>query len=177
MATRELRDAEEEFRKRGTVPHQSTGLEFHPVGLLNSPDYVYEIVPLCAQLRIEFTNRNRLEEIQREWDCPDFTPWHPGFTPKEHQEMLDRQWRLEWQRKQEDKNHRWRIVELVVLGFVSILIAGAFTIVGAYIQRSSTSTVILVTTPIATTAGSTPIPSTVTPIPLSTAGTAGSQPQ
>jgi hypothetical protein len=48
IATRELRDAEEEFRKTGTVPHQSTGFEFPPAGLDNSPDYVYEIVPLCA---------------------------------------------------------------------------------------------------------------------------------
>lgn len=31
--------------------------------------------------------------------CSDFTPWKQGFTPKEHWEMLDRQWRLEFERK------------------------------------------------------------------------------
>jgi hypothetical protein len=34
-------------------------------------------------------------EILRERSCDGFTEWKQGFTPKEHIEMLDRQWLIE----------------------------------------------------------------------------------
>ena len=27
-------------------------------------------------------------EMTKEWDCASFDHWHQGFTPKEHQEMI-----------------------------------------------------------------------------------------
>jgi hypothetical protein len=80
-------------------------------------------------LRIEFTKRNRLEEIQTERECPGFTLWHPGFTPKEHQEMLDQQRLLEWQTEREDSDRRNRRLEL----WVALIAAGVFTVIGAAI--------------------------------------------
>ena len=34
-----------------------------------------------------------------EKECKHFTEWHRGFTPKEHQEMIDRKWILEYQER------------------------------------------------------------------------------
>ena len=41
-------------------------------------------------------------------ECKKFTPWHQGFTPKEHQEMLDRQWMLKHQAKVDRRDRKWR---------------------------------------------------------------------
>jgi hypothetical protein len=91
-------------------------------------------------LQIEFPEENTFEAIQEERECPDFTEWHPGFTPKEHQEMLDRQRLLEWQAEREDDDRKWhakqreedksiRRLEL----WTAVIIAGGFTVVGATI--------------------------------------------
>jgi hypothetical protein len=40
--------------------------------------------------------------------CNSFTKWQMGFTPKEHREMLDEQWRLSFQAKREDEDRKWR---------------------------------------------------------------------
>ena len=84
--------------------------------------------------------------IQKERDCNQFTEWRQGSTPKEHQEMIDREARLKWQAEREDADRKWRddqrredrrwhIIELVVFGVLSVLIAGGFTILGALISR------------------------------------------
>lgn len=46
-------------------------------------------------------------------------------------EDADRKWREE-QRK-EDKH--WRIIEIIVIGLISVLVAGGFTLLGAFISR------------------------------------------
>ena len=76
----------------------------------------------------------------------NFTTWIQGSTPKEHREMLDRQWMQEqeekrvaedrdWRERERKSNTRWRLIELFILG---ILLAVA-TIVGAFIERSGSS--------------------------------------
>jgi len=86
-------------------------------------------------------------------ECPDFTPWFLGFTPKEHREILDRQKLLEWQATREDEDRRWRadeagkdrawrekqaqgegiwrLVQVVVFGVVGAMVA----ILAALIER------------------------------------------
>ena len=56
--------------------------------------------------------------IQRERTCKKYTEWYQGFTPKEHQERLDRKW-----------ERKWRLLELGLLA----LMGGAFTALGAWI--------------------------------------------
>lgn len=40
--------------------------------------------------------------------CSDFTPWIQGFTPKEHREMIDRQWMQKHLEEREDADRKWR---------------------------------------------------------------------
>ena len=91
--TRELLDAEEGLRKKGDVPRQSVG--DGPFARTSRPPYVYDCIPLCARLQIEFPQENAIETIQEERECREFMQWHPGFTPKEHLEMLNRQFLME----------------------------------------------------------------------------------
>lgn len=79
-----------------------------------------------------------------------FVRWNPLLTPKEHREMLDRQWmreqeekRLEsdrrwqkgmrreerkWRKSQRKEERIWRVVDLAILG---VLVSGATLIAGA----------------------------------------------
>jgi len=41
--------------------------------------------------------------------------------------MLDRKW-----------EKKWRIIEIIVLGIFAVIVAGGFTVLGAFLQRGST---------------------------------------
>ena len=71
-----------------------------------------------------------------------------GFSPKEHREMMDREWMLKWQadreeadrkwrEKQRQEDKQWRRIELIVIGIIGVLVAGGFAVLGAFIQRGS----------------------------------------
>ena len=87
--TRELCESESDIRYSGKLPSQGGY-------------YIYEERPLCfqrqSQFRIDtmeavagsFSADQRLEVFSRERECSAFTEWQQGFTPREHQEMLDR---------------------------------------------------------------------------------------
>ncbi|MFC1968596.1 hypothetical protein ACFLVX_04335 [Chloroflexota bacterium] len=84
-----------------------------------------------------------LRAIQKDRICPPegkelgFTDYQQGFTPKEHREMLDRkEWR-DWQERQRKEDKRWRLIELIVIGIITVVVAGGFTILGAFIERGS----------------------------------------
>lgn len=88
--------------------------------------------------------------VRRDRTCPSWTKWQQGFSPKEHRELLDRQWmrkqeeqRLDadrrWQRRmrRDERNWRasvrseerwWRVGELLVLG---VFVSGATLLAGA----------------------------------------------
>ena len=51
--------------------------------------------------------------------------------------MLDRQRWQEWHEEQRREDKRWRVIELIVIGIITIVIAGGFTILGAFIERGS----------------------------------------
>ena len=51
--------------------------------------------------------------------------------------MVDRQKFMEWQERQRKDDGHWRIIELIVLGFIAVVVAGGFTILGAFIERGS----------------------------------------
>lgn len=63
---------------------------------------------------------------RRDRVCTRQTELVVGFTPKEHREMIDRKW-----------ERKWRVIELIVLGVIAVLVAGGFTILGAFIERGS----------------------------------------
>ena len=57
-------------------------------------------------------------------DCPEWTPWQQGFTPKEHREMLNRKEEREWNRalveRLEDTRARREGLHLLV----TVIVAG-----------------------------------------------------
>ena len=74
-----------------------------------------EKMPLCFLMLIDFrahiagaADEQRRDALNAERECADFTPWRQGFSPKEHQEMLDRQWMLDFQTRREDADRTWR---------------------------------------------------------------------
>lgn len=137
--SRELVEVEGPLRQSANAPMPRTPTE---------PRELYERTPLCfaraRQLQDEVSNDDRhelLRVFQRDRDCPSFTTWQQGFTPKEHRDMLDRQWLLEREERRDKEQRQWqtrqRIIDLVVLGLIATLVAGGFTVLGAFIERGS----------------------------------------
>lgn len=86
------------------------------------------------------------DAINKERQCEGFVKWSQGFTPKEHQDMLDRQWKVEYERRrdQEDRewrdrkdkeDRRWKVLELIVMGGIVTLVSVIAQLVAAYIAR------------------------------------------
>ncbi len=134
-----------------------TGTDFREKGMValgrqvgRNQYQLHELQPLCfvqrynlrSEIKSEFASGKNevgciLQVISKERECGKFTAWQQGFTPKEHYEMLDRQRWQDWQEKQRRSDKRWRIIELIVLGFIVTIIAGGFTVLGAFIGRGS----------------------------------------
>lgn len=64
---------------------------------------------------------------KKERGCKQWVKWQQGSTPKEHQEMMDREARLKWQAEREDADKKWRARQ----DWRLVIIAGIFTILGA----------------------------------------------
>ena len=69
--------------------------------------------------------------ICKERDCPSFTPWRQGFSPKEHREMIDRKEIQDWKERQQQDERRFQVIMAILLA----LVAGLFTLLGAYIAK------------------------------------------
>jgi hypothetical protein len=75
--------------------------------------------------------------IQDDRSCPKkgglygFTKYYQGFTPKEHREMLDKQWQLDQEERRRISDRNWHITEAVILALVGAIIA----LVSAFISR------------------------------------------
>jgi hypothetical protein len=98
---------------------------------------IYEL-PVCfmqvIDLRYEFKNDTPqiTPVIQQSRECNEFVKWKQGFTPKEHREMIDRQWMQkhqeehekadkEWREKQEARHSREEWLRYIFLGIVTIV--------------------------------------------------------
>jgi hypothetical protein len=104
--TREKMEADSDVRNDGYL------LTADPSG----KGTVYEKYPVCFVHAINFLkelgrtpNEERVKGfITRTIRCEKYTEWQPGSTPKEHQEMLAEQVRLEWQAKREEADRTER---------------------------------------------------------------------
>jgi len=130
--SRELREAEGEYRKRGLRIAIS---EHIPICFAQVRDFREEIIKEKGASDLDSVDV--IPFVSQEIDCNSFTKWIQGLTPKEHREMLDRQEWRDWQERQRKSDRYWRIVELIVLGFIAVVVAGGFTILGAFIERGS----------------------------------------
>jgi len=105
-----------DFRESGAVPNTTDDKGMTPHAL-------HETIPLCfarqPYLRDAIKeidkNQNLHDEVKRIINkeincetCKEFTDWQQGFTPKEHREMLDRRWMLDFQAKREEDDKKWR---------------------------------------------------------------------
>ena len=87
--TRELGEADEGYRE---LLDLRSGPSPFPVCFVSAVNLRFEIDAPTQEAIMEvivFKDRS---------DCPGWTPWQQGFTPKEHREMLDRKEEREWNR-------------------------------------------------------------------------------
>ncbi len=155
--SRGLEEAEESYREGVALPLVDGGVY-----------YRHESRPLCFTRNHDLRNEVREEEkkeeaerrnigqvIEADRKCEAFTEWQQGFTPKEHREMLDRQWVIEYQERREMEDKKWREQqedrqrawmgkqgkqrfrwEIIIFGGVVTLALIGGQIVAALIQRS-----------------------------------------
>lgn len=101
--TRNLTEAEQEFRDTGELTRD-----------LNRR-YVYDIFPICFKLAANFrkevpqmTEENLFSVLNEDRECACFIKWQQGFSPREHEEMIQQRAMLEWQREREEEERKWR---------------------------------------------------------------------
>jgi hypothetical protein len=135
--TRELEEVEKTTRENGETPRTITGAEDSrglQVWISRQEDLLvcflqkYDLISEVEKLKKGNTKvtASIMEVIQGERDCSQFVEWKQGFTPKEHQEILDRKQMLDWQAKREDADRRWQSRQ----NWKLVVVAGVFTILG-----------------------------------------------
>lgn len=84
---------------------------------LSNPDQRYTANLSYTELLTRASEVANLDVITRERDCPEFTPYRPGYSPRETQELIDRQ-------RERRGDFRWRILEasLVVATTAAVVI-------------------------------------------------------
>ena len=103
--TRKLVEVEKEMRQTGISPQ-----------LIGTTTHKYQSIPICFVrafdladgIKTQEDSRSFLHVIQIDRNCEKHTPWHQGFSPREHKEMIDAERLRDWQRKveQEDRDYR-----------------------------------------------------------------------
>jgi len=115
--TQELMEAPIRYRDHGNVPLDP---------MRTNREYAARL-PICFVRKRDFSQSLRdwpehpepnsispqdvLRLISEDYPCDDetgFTEWQQGFTPKEHREMLDREWRLKFEADEREKDRKWR---------------------------------------------------------------------
>jgi hypothetical protein len=156
VQTRQLEEMEEDYRRTGNSP-QVWG---------DSPPYNMYEAPICFLLVFDLPNEIAKQQgplpegiclvINEERTCEPFIKRRLGSTPKEHQEMIDRQALLKWQAEREDKdresrkeeskeNRKWRFREFIV-AVLALAVIVAASIIGALIQRGGQPIINITTT-------------------------------
>ncbi len=109
-----LDEAGSDFREKGAVAlgreygrNQYNLHEQRPVCFVQRYDLRGEIKSVFVAGKKDETGCV-LQVITKERECSEFTDWQQGFTPKEHREMLDRQWMIDFQAKRENEDREWR---------------------------------------------------------------------
>jgi hypothetical protein len=115
--TNALDEANEQYRQSG-ISNRSLHLE--------EPICFKAAFPLAEEAKAAGTTADdaarRLKVITSDRPtCQKFTPWKPGFTPKEHQQMLDSETLLKHLQEQRKSDRIWQFVLAVfnlILGFI-----------------------------------------------------------
>src|SRR5205823_319048 len=80
-----LEQVDEDARESGMLPPSAdgSGLTVAPL-----PRCFVRAADLIAECREVGGENPALAVISRDRDCSGYTKWHPGYTPKEHRDML-----------------------------------------------------------------------------------------
>jgi hypothetical protein len=162
IKTRQLVEAELDVRQTWTLPQDAS---HNPRSY--APPGPYDKQPWCYAMAADLASEARQETagitwgglavITKERVCPSFTPWRPGFTPKDHQHMIEleqsrlwqkeqrsreRQWQEEqrekdrrWQAEQKQADRRWQLVLTVIAPIVATIISAIGFAVGILFGR------------------------------------------
>ncbi len=118
-ATGLLVEVDDDYRVSGRVPPLVAYHAYHnyPICFTMAHNLMPEIEQAAQQQGEDGSDdwgKYVLGVITRERDCVatgktlGFTEYQQGFTPKEHREMLDRQWQLEYEAKRDKEDKEWR---------------------------------------------------------------------
>ena len=61
-----------------------------------------------AKLDTPEIDKRIISIVFKDRECDEFTQWQQGFTPKEHRDMMDRQWKLEYEARRDAEDKKWR---------------------------------------------------------------------
>jgi hypothetical protein len=104
---RHLSETEGDIRKYGKFPGDPKNPDavYIPMALcfVLAYDLPEEIVPTEESDQIAF-----LRIIRKQRTCGEFTKWRQGFSPKEHREMIDRQWEQERQERRDESTKKFQ---------------------------------------------------------------------
>ncbi len=78
--------------------------------------------------------------VNTERDCKPYRIYQPGFTPKEHYEMMDRRFMMEREDRRDRDAQKMRIAEFIVA-----IIALCLVVFAAYIERGGQPTINIIT--------------------------------
>ncbi len=89
--------------------HWREGVEPGPVKFHVRPFCFVRALPIHTECPGETDARERFAAIvQCERTCTGFVEWQPGYTPKEHRDMLHEKHLLELAEKQRENDRRWQ---------------------------------------------------------------------
>lgn len=134
VANGELLEADDEYRRFAKI------LTINPFGNEFRPRHTqfpicFAMIDLREELDKERQNGNddkgcTWNVIHKDRNCGEFTKWRQGLNPKEHREMLDRQWQLEQEEKRRKTDRNWHFMELAITLVVGAVIALVAALVG-----------------------------------------------
>jgi len=141
--TREFVEIDDKKRDSGKIGSDFGGLEPIPVCFINCFNIKEEVEVLRKAAHDEPTQNSYGQHISPHWgnyvkqvlnterECEYFIEWQQGFTPKEHREMMDRQFMMKMEEERRRNDRKWRIIEIVLI----VVLSGLFTLLGAFISR------------------------------------------
>ena len=103
----------------------------------------FNLLQEVFELDTEAEPVSRMTVIQKDRsDCPEWTPWHQGFSPKEHREMRNSREEREWNKallerledmraRREDRKWWWGVIGI---GIALVIATVAGPIVAALID-------------------------------------------
>jgi hypothetical protein len=139
--TGEFREIDDKRRDSGELKSGFGNFDPIPICFVNCFNIKEEVEVLRKVAHDEPTQNSIGEWIEPHWAnhvkqvlnkdrvCGSFIKWQWGFTPKEHREMMDRQFLMEMEEKRRKSDRKWHWIELIAI----ILGTGLFTLLGAWI--------------------------------------------